>query len=171
LLQLTEVHDGPVYGAVLTKDETRILSWSNDHTLRLWDVATGQQIGPAMKHGSDVNGAVLTKDETRVLSWSNDHTLRLWDVATGQQIGPAMKHDSHVVGAVTVERIDGGKLRCTGATWSDAVVIYPGEVLAFQNIERQAHALIVHGQGPIKWVHKSGRHAFLAPGYNREWGG
>ena len=42
---------------------------------------------------------------------------------------------------VTVERIDGGKLRCTGATSSDAVVIYPGEILAFQNIERQAHAL------------------------------
>jgi hypothetical protein len=42
---------------------------------------------------------------------------------------------------VTVERVDGGKLRCTGATWSDAVVIFPGEVLAFQNIERQAHAL------------------------------
>jgi hypothetical protein len=36
---------------------------------------------------------------------------------------------------------DGGKLRCTGATWSDAVVIFPGEVLAFQNTERQAHAL------------------------------
>jgi hypothetical protein len=42
---------------------------------------------------------------------------------------------------VTVELIDGGKLRCTGATWSDPVVIFPGEVLAFQNIERQAHAL------------------------------
>jgi hypothetical protein len=39
---------------------------------------------------------------------------------------------------VTVERIDGGKLRCTGATWSDAVVIYPGEALAFVNIERDA---------------------------------
>ena len=69
---MTEVHDGPVYGAVLTKDETRILSWSNDHTLRLWDVATGQQIGPAMMHGGDVIGAVLTKDETRILSWSGD---------------------------------------------------------------------------------------------------
>jgi hypothetical protein len=31
------------------KDETRILSWFDDK-LRLWDVATGQQIGPAMKH-------------------------------------------------------------------------------------------------------------------------
>jgi hypothetical protein len=43
--------------------------------------------------------------------------------------------------SVAVERIGGGKLRCTGATWTDAVVIFPGEVLAFQNIERQAHAL------------------------------
>ena len=46
---------------VLTKDETRILSWSDDHTLRLWDVATGQQIGPAMKHDGAVVGAVLTE--------------------------------------------------------------------------------------------------------------
>jgi hypothetical protein len=30
-------HDSTVWGAVLTKDERRILSWSDDHTLRLWD--------------------------------------------------------------------------------------------------------------------------------------
>jgi hypothetical protein len=57
---------------------------------------------------------------------------------------------------VTVERIDGGKLRCTGATWSDAVVIFPGEVLAFQNIERQAHALRVPAPGGV--VQTSRRH-------------
>ena len=57
---------------MLTKDETRILSWSDDSTLRLWDVATGQQIGPAMKHDGTVDGALLTKDETRILSWSDD---------------------------------------------------------------------------------------------------
>ena len=66
-------HDDLVNGAVLTKDETRILSWSDDHTLRLWDVATGQQIGPAMKHDLVVTGAVLTKDETRVLSGPRQH--------------------------------------------------------------------------------------------------
>ena len=37
-----------------------------------------------------------------------------------------------------------GKLRCTGATWSDAVVIFPGEVFAFQNIERQAQRHRLH---------------------------
>ena len=30
-------HNASVDGAVLTKDETRILSWSGDHTVRLWD--------------------------------------------------------------------------------------------------------------------------------------
>src|SRR5215472_790540 len=72
-------HDGSVWGALLTKDERRILSWSLDNTLRLWDAATGQQIGPAMKHDGEVRGALLTQDERRILSWSFDDTLRLWD--------------------------------------------------------------------------------------------
>jgi hypothetical protein len=50
---------------------------------------------------------------------------------------------------LTVERIDGGELRCTGATWSDAVVMFPAEVLAFQNIERQAHSLRAPAPGTV----------------------
>jgi WD40 repeat protein len=48
-------------GDLLTKDETRILSWSEDKTLRLWDVATSQEIGPAMKHDDSVYGALLRR--------------------------------------------------------------------------------------------------------------
>ena len=68
-------------GALLSRDETRILSWSADNTVRLWDVATGRQIGPAMTHDDRVNGALLSRDETRILSWSADKTVRLWDVS------------------------------------------------------------------------------------------
>ena len=31
-------HDGRVQGALWTSDEGRILSWSGDNTLRLWDI-------------------------------------------------------------------------------------------------------------------------------------
>ena len=41
-------HEDAVSDALLTQGETRILSWSRDRTVRLWDVATGRQIGPAM---------------------------------------------------------------------------------------------------------------------------
>jgi hypothetical protein len=50
---------------------------------------------------------------------------------------------------VTVERIDGGKLRCTCATWSDPVIILEGEALALVNIERQAHALRTPAPGSV----------------------
>jgi hypothetical protein len=43
-----------------------------------------------------------------------------------------------------------GKLRCT--TWSDAVVIFPVEVLALVNIERQAHA--IRAKAPASMVKK-----------------
>jgi hypothetical protein len=59
-------HDGVVAGALLTKVERRILSWSGD--LRLGDVATGQQIGPAMKHDGVVGGVLLTTDRVAHVS-------------------------------------------------------------------------------------------------------
>jgi hypothetical protein len=58
----------------------RILSWSDDMTLRLWDLATGQPIGPPMRHKGRIWGAVLTRDEQRILSWSDEGALQMWDI-------------------------------------------------------------------------------------------
>ena len=95
------LHDGPVVGAVLTKEESGVLSWSEDKTLRWWDAATGEQIGPSMQHEAGVIHARLIKDDARIVSWSFDKTVRLWDVKkTGTQIGPAMEHDCIVTAAL-----------------------------------------------------------------------
>ena len=74
-----------------------------DSTARLWNAATGVQIGPALTHDAAVWGAVFSKDETRILTWSADGTARLWNAATGEQIGPALKHDG-AVGAPSSRR-------------------------------------------------------------------
>jgi hypothetical protein len=89
---------------------------------RVLVVTTRRETG--LERGNSVVNDLSTK-VTKQLS----HTGSLQTLAKGDKL------------TVTVERIDGGKLRCTGATSSGAVVIYPGEILAFQNIERQAHAL------------------------------
>ena len=54
-----------VTGALFGRDESRILSWSEDKTVRLWDVATGRQIGPAMTHDGPVLGALLQRATRR----------------------------------------------------------------------------------------------------------
>ncbi|MBY5389624.1 WD40 repeat domain-containing protein [Rhizobium leguminosarum] len=85
---------GGIYGALLTKDGTRILSWAYN-TLRLWQ-STGQPIGPIMRQDGPIAGALFTRDETRILSWSNQGTLAMWDAATGRRIGSLMSQNGAV---------------------------------------------------------------------------
>ncbi|MEQ9504833.1 MAG: TIR domain-containing protein, partial [Hyphomonas sp.] len=92
-------HEGPAFGAAFSKDESRILTWSADKTARLWDAATGAQIGPALQHEEAVLGAAYSRDESRILTWSADRTARLWDAATGAQLGSALQHEEAVLGA------------------------------------------------------------------------
>ena len=40
------MRDDWVRGAVFSRDESRILSWSGDNTGGLWDATTGREIGP-----------------------------------------------------------------------------------------------------------------------------
>ncbi|KAG2074409.1 hypothetical protein BDR04DRAFT_1071309 [Suillus decipiens] len=57
-------------------------------TVRLWDVATGQQVGePLWGHTDLVLSVSFSPDGTRIVTGSWDKTVRLWDVATGQQVG------------------------------------------------------------------------------------
>ncbi|MEV6325452.1 TIR domain-containing protein, partial [Nocardia sp. NPDC051787] len=72
-------------------DGKRIVSGSHDKTLRLWDAATGQPIGPPLTGHTDVVQSVgFSPDGKRIVSGSHDKTLRLWDGATGQPIGPPL---------------------------------------------------------------------------------
>jgi len=61
----------------------RVLSWSRDRTLCIWNLAeTGQTPMVLNGHTGGVLGATEL-DNGRLLSWSDDHTLRLWDRTTG----------------------------------------------------------------------------------------
>ncbi len=73
-----------VQGAAFSGDGKRVLSWGGDGAVRLWDVATGAQIGREMRHersAGGVRGAAFSRDEGRVLSWGGDGAVRLWDVS------------------------------------------------------------------------------------------
>ncbi|MYF40699.1 MAG: T9SS type A sorting domain-containing protein [Rhodothermaceae bacterium] len=79
-------HTSSVLSVAFSADGTQLVSGSNDNTIRLWDVATGQEFLRFIGHVSAVNSVVFSPDGTQLASGSNDWSLRLWDVATGQQV-------------------------------------------------------------------------------------
>ena len=68
-------------GAAFNGDESRILTWSEDDTARLWDAATGQEVVAPLRHEGAVRGAAFNGDASRILTWSEDNTARLWDIS------------------------------------------------------------------------------------------
>ena len=83
-------------------DDRVLLTGDDDGTARLWDLATGKPIGPAVEHPLRVIGVAISPDAKILLSITFDGTIQFWDVATGKPIGPSAKHE----GFAPVDRID-----------------------------------------------------------------
>lgn len=97
LLAVMEGHALEVTGAQVFPDG-RILSWSYEKTLRLWDGQSGAPLAVMAGHTEAVHGAQILPDG-RVLSWSTDGTLRLWDGKTGEPLAVMEGHNDWVSGA------------------------------------------------------------------------
>jgi len=68
-----------------------------EKTIRLWDVATGKEIGLPLKgHDSFVSSIVFLPDGKRLASGSGDQTIRIWDVTTGECLDVLRGHTLEV---------------------------------------------------------------------------
>ena len=83
-------------GAVLLP-ENRILSWSKDKTLRIWDEHSVEPLSLTGSHTDVIRGAKKLPDNT-ILSWSDDGTMRLWDAPSGEQLAVLEGHTGPVNG-------------------------------------------------------------------------
>jgi WD40 repeat protein len=97
--KVTLEHDDSVRGATALPGG-RILSWSDDETVRLWD-ESGALLATLKGHTAPVVHATLLGDG-RILSWSEDASLRLWDGATGHPLATLVGHSGPVSGALVL---------------------------------------------------------------------
>lgn len=85
--------------AVFSPDGQRVLTICQDRCARVWDIATGKQIGSSFAHAAAVVQASFSPDGERVLTASADGTARVWRTKTGEPVTPPLKHGATVQGA------------------------------------------------------------------------
>ncbi|MFE8599059.1 WD40 repeat domain-containing protein [Archangium violaceum] len=81
-------HDSQVLCAAFDPSGTRLAtgSWSDDHNVRVWDVATARSLQVMEGHEGEVRGIAWSADGKRLASGSRDHDARIWDAETGAQL-------------------------------------------------------------------------------------
>jgi len=56
------------------------MSGSNDKTVRVWDLASGEVLLELMSHGGDVQSVAFSRDGEYIVSGGEDGIVRVWNV-------------------------------------------------------------------------------------------
>lgn len=106
---MVDGHKKTVTSVAYSPDGTHVVSGSEDRTLRVWDVQTGESRKLVRGHKKTVTTVVFSPDGTRVVSGSKDGAVQIWDVQTRRPIaGPLKGHAGSVLSVAF--NLDGTRL-------------------------------------------------------------
>ncbi len=96
LLQTLVGHTDRVTSVAVTPAGTQLVSGSDDHTVKLWDLASGLELATLAGHRDMVLSVAITPDGTRALSASADDTVKIWDLAAAREVATLTGHRASV---------------------------------------------------------------------------
>jgi WD40 repeat protein/serine/threonine protein kinase len=96
-LRTLKGHRGQVWSVAFGPEGKRLASAGDDCKIRMWDLATGQEISVFDGHAQPVVSVAFSPNGKRLASGSSDGTVKLWDPASGQEVQTLKGHTNRVV--------------------------------------------------------------------------
>jgi WD40 repeat protein/serine/threonine protein kinase len=90
-------HAKSVRAVCFTRDGVGLFTSSDDRTVRLWNVTTGEQIR-VYPHEDYVTSVAVAPDGKSLLTGSEDRLVLFWDVETARVVGQPFRHQGAVTG-------------------------------------------------------------------------
>jgi len=153
-LEMTMIgHNGSVYSVIALPDG-RLVSCSDDKTLRIWNATTGDCETVLAGHDGVVNSVIALPDG-RLVSCSSDKTLRIWNATTGDCETVLAGHDGGVNSVIALP--DGRLVSCSS---DKSLRIWNATVAAGYSVSSNSAVSEFFGRvfvdGPVHWVVKVG---------------
>jgi WD40 repeat protein len=147
-------HTNTVNTVAFSPDGKRIASGSSDHSVRIWNAATGQELLTLKGNTGEVNCVAFSPDGKRVASGILDGTVKVWDVNSAQALltlkGPARLYDQGLAFSP-----DGKRVGALG----DMVKVWDA------GTGRELHALKIRLESPLAFGPDLKRVAFITDPY------
>ena len=85
-------HGDKAYTVAFTPDGKQLITGHGDHSIRFWDVTSGNEVRRLQGHTQFVRSLAIAPDGHILASASGDKTVRLWDAQTGKQLREFSDH-------------------------------------------------------------------------------
>ncbi|WP_009633668.1 serine/threonine-protein kinase [Synechocystis sp. PCC 7509] len=89
-------HSQPVWATSISDNGQVLASGSQDRTIKVWNVRTGQLQRTLLGHKDTVRSLAMSAEGRTLASGSGDTTIKLWDLSQGKLIGTFSGHSSPV---------------------------------------------------------------------------
>ena len=118
---IVSTQDGVTRRFAFLPDGRRVVTCSDEGTVKVWSLGNGEQEGTSMEHGSEIKGLAVTRDGTKIVSSDCDGDVKVWDAESRELI----KEWTHPEGCLQIAISPDGRLIAVGA-WTVAIYTTEG---------------------------------------------
>ncbi|MEA5625896.1 serine/threonine-protein kinase [Nostoc sp. UHCC 0251] len=112
-------HSSDVNSVAFSSDGTTLGSASDDKTIKLWNLASNQEIHTLEGHSNWIWAVAFSPDNKTLASGSADKTIKLWNVETGKLVRTL---EGHTDGVTSVAFSLDGKTLASGSASKDKTI-------------------------------------------------
>ncbi|UCG55831.1 MAG: protein kinase [Phycisphaerales bacterium] len=114
-------HKDRLRHAILSPEGNRIItSGDKDNTIKVWDLATGEEHKRFRGHENVINVLAVSPDGRHIASGSDDKTIKLWDATSGAEVMTLRGHQAPVY---ALAFSPDGKHIASGGYYDDSTII------------------------------------------------
>jgi WD40 repeat protein len=123
-----------------------LLSGSSDHTIKLWNIMTGDCLYSYEGHSKGINRLLMIEnDREEFVSGSDDHEIRVWSMRSGQCVWLSQDH-TDVISSLAMIKVTSDRWRMVSGSWDYSLRIWEGtrsesSVISTSAVAKTSHSV------------------------------